>query len=238
MNVVDGNIIKFSLSLPQIEPSHDLEWHPCFDGFHCARLKVPWDYSNRRKGYTNVAFVKKNASKQPAKSVLMNPGGPGVSGIEYLVLEWERHRSILGDQFNLVSFDPRGVERSAPDLECSEDISTLPRNCGAYQDLSLIPDASSPDSLAFAWYKGQIQGQQCAEFHRETFARYANTPAVARDMLQYLEREDRLEGRSTKGSLLNYFGTSYGTILGLTFASLFPDRVGRFVLQSTSDVEH
>ncbi len=108
--------------LPHIDPAtlqafytQKLAWHSCVKGFQCASLRVPLDYANPTGATIEIAVVRDpTSSKSRLGSVVLNPGGPGASGIDYAEGEASTISSTLGHAFDVVSFDPRGVGQSAP----------------------------------------------------------------------------------------------------------------------------
>lgn len=194
-----------------------LRWRDCRGGFECARLEVPLDYSEPSGQTIEIAVVRQPAD-DPRGSLLLNPGGPGASGIDYA-----RAADIVVSQdvrrrYDIVGFDPRGVGQSAP-VSCLSD---------AQLDDFLAIDGS-PDTpeeeqaLLQEWSK---LGAGCYD-RRPGVTAHMGTRDAARDM-------DVL--RAALGDRrLNYLGKSYGTYLGATYAELFPRRVGRVVLDGMLD---
>ena len=98
--------------------SSHLHWHICksFDqSFLCSELAVPIDYTRPSAGNLNLALIERPATDAPVLGdIVINPGGPGGSGVQYLEYESYYFPAELTDHFNLVSFDPRGVGQSDP----------------------------------------------------------------------------------------------------------------------------
>jgi len=138
---------------------------------------------------------------------------------------------------NYVGFDPRGVGQSGPSVDC------FPGNPVAKAQLapSFIRPVNSQDpiSLSQEFAKAGAYGDWCSRVHSSpnSGAKYANTPAVAADMLNYAEKAAILKGEKKGDAKLWYYGLSYGTVLGATFATLFPERVGRIILDGVMDSE-
>jgi pimeloyl-ACP methyl ester carboxylesterase len=112
----------------QIKVTPDLKWVPCYDDFVCTKLQVPLDYEDPSAGTTHVSFIKWYTpnSSSTNKDILLNPGGPGASGVYFLRNELPALRSIVGEANNLVSFDPRGIGASGPaDVSCSLGNDTI-----------------------------------------------------------------------------------------------------------------
>ncbi|KAH0489332.1 hypothetical protein TgHK011_009765 [Trichoderma gracile] len=222
-----------------IEPSANLTWTPCFDGFTCSRLQVPLDYSNRSIGTTSIAFIKlagKNATAE-SPSIIVNPGGPGGSGVDLLLSNRALASLAFGDQYNIVSYDPRGVNNSGPSLDCFSG-NTEARAAFSRIHRTGVTNTSSA-SFEEQYYSSSIYGEWCnnAVEKESPHGFYVITPAVARDLLTFVEAEAELAGQAPSDAKLWLYGISYGTVVGATFASMFPDRVGRMVLDGVVDAE-
>lgn len=155
-------------------------------------------------------------------AVITNPGGPGGSGVYSLKDHGKALQKVVGTNHDIISFDPRGVGATTPSVDCWS--SKVSRDVWTLQDVGVI-DAHEGvlyDEYARATASSRAcikaQGNNQTEKH---ILSYVGTASVARDMLEILQ----------KGSLgkLKYWGFSYGTYLGLTFAALYPDQVGRMV---------
>ncbi|KAF2110915.1 hypothetical protein BDV96DRAFT_193162 [Lophiotrema nucula] len=231
-NTTNSTIAK---SFKEVPLSATLQYVECFEGFKCANLEVPLDYDNTSIGTTNVAFLKWETPKQPAKGdILINPGGPGDSGVQYVENDLEILIGLFGDSYNIVGMDPRGVNNSGPIINC------FPGQPGVrdYYDSQyyLKYDPHSPAQLVEHFEDAGAFGDWCMQTLNET-ARYANTPATARDMLQYAELLSESQGCDKTEAKVDYYGVSYGSALGTTFATLYPDRVGRMIIDGVVDVE-
>ncbi|RAL13150.1 uncharacterized protein BO97DRAFT_388928 [Aspergillus homomorphus CBS 101889] len=215
-----------------IEPSANLTWTACFNTFGCSRLEVPVDYSNRSLGTTSIAFIKlagKNATAE-SPSIVFIPGGPGGSGVDLLLTYQDLIGQMFGEQYNFVSFDPRGVNNSGLHLDCFSG-DTRARST-FYQLHRTGATNVSSTSLQEQYYSSSIYGEWCnnAVENESPHAYYVTTPAVAHDLLTFIEAEAEMAGRSPSEAKLWCYGISYGTVIGSTFASMFPDRVGRMIL--------
>ena len=89
--------------------SQQLEWSDCNDGFECAKFNVPIDYANPGNGAMQISAIRKPASGSAQGSLILNPGGPGGSGIEYTTYAEYVVSDTLRENFDIVGFDPRGV---------------------------------------------------------------------------------------------------------------------------------
>ncbi|TAQ83854.1 hypothetical protein B7494_g7815 [Chlorociboria aeruginascens] len=164
--------------------------------------------------------------------------GPGDPGVDFLL---ESGSSVLipvvGTNFDIVSFDPRGMGRSIPLANCSSSTNTKLRSRAFGLAGPELPDAYWNQTFETAIALGQecnatIGGPDEAGPHM-------STAVVARDMLSIVDAFAATEcGKSVEtSSLLNYWGFSYGTFIGETFASMYPDRVGRMAIDGVVDPE-
>ena len=143
---------------------------------------------------------------------------------------------IVGSQYNIIGFDPRGVNNSGPTVDC---FPQDPDARAVFKDLyySDITDSSS-NSLQTQYYSSEIFGKWCtASFKQNATGQYVSTPATAYDMLSYIKAEQVAAGKPEEDAKLWYYGLSYGTVLGSTFAAMFPDNVGRIVADGVLDAE-
>ncbi|TLD08109.1 hypothetical protein PspLS_12123 [Pyricularia sp. CBS 133598] len=226
-------------SFDTIKPSDNLTWTQCFDGFTCAKLQVPLDYSNTSIGTTSIAFIKlvgKNATAN-SQSIVAIPGGPGGSGIDLLLGLRDTVGQMFGEQYNFVSFDPRGVSNSGPALDCFSG-DTEARATFKRLHYTGVTNVSS-SSLQEQYYSSSIYGERCNEAVQSNshYGYYVTTPAVARDLLTFIEAEAELAGESPQDAKLWSYGGSYGTVIGTTFATMFPDRIGRMILDGVVDAD-
>ncbi|KAI9035598.1 uncharacterized protein KD926_003202 [Aspergillus affinis] len=222
-----------------IEPSANLTWTPCFDAFNCSRLEVPLDYSNKSLGTTSIAFIKlagKNATLE-SPSIVLIPGGPGGSGVDLLLTFQNLIGEMLGEQYNFVSFDPRGVNNSGLHLDCFS--GNKKARLAFYRLHRTGATNISSTSLEEQYYSSSIYGEWCnnAVESKSPHSYYVTTPAVAHDLLTFTEAEAELAGQSPSTAKLWCYGVSYGTVIGSTFASLFPDRVGRMIFDGLINAE-
>ncbi len=196
-----------------------LDWSTCYDDFDCAELRVPIDYADLKVGTFKIALLRYKAIDQKNRigSLIVNPGGPGGSGVDYAYnAEFIFDPDVL-DRFDIVGFDPRGVDRSAP-IKCLNDQET-----DAAYAADAKPDNESELTAAIAEAKDFIDKCQSAN----KYLSHYSTAEAARDM-------DIL--RAALGDeKLNYLGKSYGTYLGTLYAQFFPDKVGRMILDGAVD---
>ncbi|MGP3686960.1 alpha/beta hydrolase [Streptomyces sp. IBSNAI002] len=200
-----------------------LSWRDCgVPGFQCATMKAPLDYANAGSGQDVDIAVARRQATGPGKrlgSLVVNPGGPGGSGIGYLqAYAGIGYPAAVRGQYDMVSFDPRGVDRSSP-VECLTGPAM-----DKYTQVDQTPDDAAEQALLVAAFKEFAAGCQA---HSQRVLPHVSTVDAARDM-------DLL--RAVLGDeKLTYVGASYGTLLGATYADLFPGRVGRLVLDGAMD---
>lgn len=223
-------------SFKEVPSSANLQYVPCFQNFTCANLEVPLDYDKPDVGTINIAFIKYPAAEQPALGdVIMNPGGPGGSGVQYVMKSAAKSLvPIIGTKYNIIGMDPRGVNNSGPNLDCFDGTPAV-RDYYDVQYYSVIY-RDSKTSLAMHLQDAGAFGDWCSQTLKED-AKYANTPATARDMLQYAEKLAESQGKPCEEAKLDYYGVSYGSTLGTTYAAMFPDRINRMVIDGVVDVE-
>lgn len=194
-----------------------LSWRKCGSD-RCTRLTVPLDYANPAGATLRLAVLKVPAQGKRIGALVVNPGGPGGSGVQYAAAGSLQFGQPLSERFDIVGFDPRGVGGSDP-LKC---LSTPEMD----RLLAFDPD---PDTLAERDRMDQLIrgfGQGCLD-ESGALARHMSTDEVARDM-------DILRAALGQAKL-DYLGASYGTLIGATYANLFPGKVGRFVLDGAVD---
>ncbi|KAJ7123163.1 TAP-like protein-domain-containing protein [Mycena epipterygia] len=223
---------KFSWD--KIEPTEELIWKDCYSDNQCARLKVPLDYSHPDAASAAIAIIRIHSivphdSASYRGPILINPGGPGGSGLYTIMKAGGLLSIIVGPEFDIIGFDPRGIGRSTPRVSFYESRAEREIWTTSADDLNLISLNVSADALARAWARGVIEGQLAGE-HDDGSLRFINTDHTARDMLRIVQAHG-LEK-------LQYWGFSYGSILGATFASMFPDNVGRLVIDGVADSEN
>ncbi|KKK19773.1 hypothetical protein AOCH_003187 [Aspergillus ochraceoroseus] len=261
-----------SFDWSRVNPSQDLEYHDCYEGFQCTRLLVPLDWQNASSARIAIAVIRLPATvaaDDPSHggSLMLNPGGPGGSGVDFALrvgrtvqrnLEGERHYEIL-------SFDPRGVRLSEPHLDCFAS-SAEQSIWGLGQRIAggIGVDGGSARFLSYHWAGAEALVKLCEGKGSSAKARqYVSTTYAARDMLHLVDKIDEekekekekkkkkvgqgfdgadvnaqaplRETRAPDESKLQYLGASYGTYLGQVFASMYPHRVGRMMLDSVVD---
>ncbi|KAG5991822.1 hypothetical protein E4U52_003298 [Claviceps spartinae] len=265
-----------------LQPSWHLQYTQCYDGFECARIHMPLDWLNRTDTRTVTLAVLKVPATVPTSdprhggTVMVNPGGPGDSGVVHMLKNGRYIQSMLdspGRRFDVLSFDTRGVALSTPRADCYT--SEAARRAAEWQArgqrrLDRLDTAALKRALA----RTTAHGLQCAGYREEDIAfnmhEFTATASVARDMLRLVDEAEVLRRRAARTDVLDamesgmqrplgggegfgdvddydtgaaghdagwtprprlqYYGTSYGTVLGNTFLSMFPGRVKRMIL--------
>ena len=210
--------------LPSTPPAYyaqHLAWQPCENGFQCARLLVPFDYARPGGPRFSLPVIKLPATDAAHRvgDLVVNPGGPGGSGVQYALAARGEFPSAVLARFDIVGFDPRGVGGSEPALSCM----TGPE-LDKYLSTDEMPDNAA--QLATVVQQGKFYASRC-EHNSRALLPYVGTQNAARDL-------DVL--RAALGqSRLTYLGKSYGTYLGTWYAQLFPHRVRALVLDGAVD---
>ncbi|MCX6440549.1 MAG: alpha/beta hydrolase [Actinobacteria bacterium] len=199
--------------------SSTLDWHKCEKYFQCATMSLPMDYQDASMGTFDMAVIRFRDPNQQNRlgSLIVNPGGPGVSGIDYaLNAQYVIDPDVL-DRYDIVGFDPRGIGKSTA-IHCLSD---------AQQDESFSGDAKPESQEEFNALVNDAQTFAANCVAKTNYLASFTTENTARDMEQL---------RIALGdSKLNYMGFSYGTYLGTKYAQQFPTTVGRFVLDGAID---
>ncbi|MEO3874518.1 alpha/beta hydrolase [Nonomuraea sp. B12E4] len=196
-------------------------WSPCTDligpdgkpftpgpGVECGKIQVPLDHAKPGGEKIDLALIRVKATGDRLGSLVFNFGGPGGSGVDTMALATQSFAN-LGKRYDLVSFDPRGVDRSSG-VKCGGEIEKL-LAAGVDDDVDRMAKefarACERDSGKVLPHVGTVQA------------------AKDLDLLRAALGDDEL----------NYFGLSYGTQLGGVYATQYPGKVGRFVLDAALD---
>ncbi|MFC7586245.1 alpha/beta fold hydrolase [Nonomuraea antimicrobica] len=200
--------------------AQSIAWAPCAENtaVECGTLTVPVDYAKPDGEKFELALARRKATDPAARigSLVINPGGPGGSGVEAVLGDWLGFSSELTSRFDVVGFDPRGVARSHPIL-CSLDLAVQ-----APDPLSIKSQADFEALLAH----NERYRQDCRQRTGPLFDQ-VHTGNVVRDLdvLRAALGDDKL----------TYYGVSYGTLIGQLYAEQFPGRVRALTLDSNMD---
>lgn len=199
-------------------PTGALRWRDCNQGFECATLTVPLDDAAPSGPTIDLAVIR-DPARDPERrigSLVVNPGGPGGSAIEFVRSIARTLPTDLRDRFDIVGIDPRGSGRSDP-VDCRYDMSS-------YYALDFSPDDPAERDALVAGVRKFVDACVAAEGDK---LRHLSTDATVRD----LERLRMALGDDK----LTYLGFSYGTSIGAKYAAAYPDRVRALVLDGAVD---
>ncbi|KAL8283847.1 hypothetical protein RQP46_005279 [Phenoliferia psychrophenolica] len=222
--------------------SGPVDWQPCAlnPAYSCGYLEVPKDYFNLTVGTAQIAMLKVPATARPSErlgTIFLNPGGPGGSGVGFALGFGTTLSKLLEGRYDLLGFDPRGIGASIPRVECFPSTlehelfkaaTVMERGFDVHKDafspagrLHLLDHHRQLMSLQETQYK------KCAETMGDDL-KYMGTSTVVRDieeMSRVLEGED---------ALINFFGGSYGTILGAYLVNMIPDKINRVLIDGVA----
>ncbi|KAJ3100501.1 hypothetical protein HDU97_002183 [Phlyctochytrium planicorne] len=220
-----------SVSAVAVSPRDDaaINWQPCvapaLSGLLCASLLVPVNYLDKNDNRTFALGLSKLPAAKPSRgAILVNRGGPGGSGLSFAKSVGRRLATALDDSFDIIGFDPRGIATSQP-IICFQSPSLRVNFDG--QEFIAARGSVTPETFdAFA----EIRAKGCQKWsaYDGEWSKYISTAATARDM-------DSVR-QALGQDVLNYIGYSYGTILGMTYVNMFPDRVGRVIIDGVADI--
>jgi pimeloyl-ACP methyl ester carboxylesterase len=221
--VASGLVVAQAAPVAASVPGSAIDWQPCGDAsnpatrLECATVKVPVDWTKPRGPRFDLAIARATAT-DPAKrigSLLVNPGGPGGSGVGFALAADDVFSPQLRERFDVVGFDPRGVGGSKA-VTCDSD--RLDPTVTFYPETAAQFGALRTANRAL--------GQSCRELTGPVF-NHVDTTSTVRDM-------DAV--RAALGeSKISYYGVSYGTQIGQQYAELFPKRIRAMVIDSNMD---
>ncbi len=197
-----------------------IDWQRCGDAYQCGRLEVPVDYADPAGASIQLALLRVPARDKDRRlgSLIVNPGGPGGSGVDYAAAADGIVSPAVRDRYDLVGFDPRGVDRSEP-VDCLSD---------AQLDAFLAADPTPDDKREVSGLVGADKEFAAGcRMRAGALLAHVGTAGVARDL-------DVLRG-ALGDERLHYLGKSYGTLIGAEYLRLFPRRAGRVVLDGAVD---
>jgi pimeloyl-ACP methyl ester carboxylesterase len=223
---------------PELQRFYDqkLAWGPCAEyatsdtdraayadrAFDCARLEVPLDYTKPDGDVAKIGVLRQKAGGDRIGSLLVNPGGPGASGMSTVTsLVKGLAKSPLVQRFDLVGFDPRGVGASTPALDCLTDADWSVQRRTQYVD-------PSPAGVEKEEADNKQYAQRCTQ--RSGGAEVLGNVGT-RDVVKDLDVLRAALGDQK----LTYLGYSYGTRIGSAYAEEFPENVRALVLDGALD---
>jgi pimeloyl-ACP methyl ester carboxylesterase len=206
-------------------PKGKAVWSACFRSFgpfECASVRVPLDYDKPNGADISIAMVRLPAANPALRqgSLFINPGGPGGSGVDFAVFAAPvLFTQDVRDRFDIVGFDPRGIIRSDP-LRCFG----TPRQWQPYFTPFAFP---LTDEEVDQWIAADHYLDDACDQRGGAILNHMSTANVARDM-------DRLR-QAVGDEKLTYYGVSYGTMLGQTYANMFPHNFRALVIDGVLD---
>ena len=203
--------------------ANEIVWTSCkgvpLGKSECGELSVPFNYADPSIGSFTLFLTRKPAADQANKigSMLVNPGGPGFGGSSVAENAELYFSSELLDRFDIIGWDPRGTGKSTPAIDCIDQYDE-------YFGIDSTPE--SPEEKQAIIDASQKFNDQCVKNSGEILP-YISTQATARDM-------DSIR-RALGEEKITYFGFSYGSELGATWVTMFPETVRAAVLDGASD---
>ena len=196
-----------------------ISWADCSDGFECADIFAPLDWTSDTDEFVRLKLIRKIGTEN-LTPILANPGGPGSSAVKWLREGYETTgTSWFRENFQIIAFDPRGVGESTA---------------------VICDDQELKDELLYGQPQFEIGSAEDIEFSKNQVQQFAEScqktgPSVAYFNTQQTARDMDLIRQLLGQQYLNFLGFSYGTELGATYAALFPQNVGKFVLDGAVD---
>lgn len=223
--VVDGRAV---VAVPP--PGSPISWAPCQPapsdqsripaGAECGLLSVPVDYSKPDGDVAQLAMIRFKATGDKIGSLLVNPGGPGESGVQGAASMYPTLPDEIRARFDLVGFDPRGVANSSPAVWCNSDADNDRVRADPQVDYS-------PEGVARIEQDTKDFVQRCVDKMGKDFLSNVGTVNVAKDL-------DAMR-QALGDEKLTYLGYSYGTRIGATYAEAYPDKVRAMILDGAVD---
>lgn len=220
--MVAGSVTAVPARAAATAPEPRLDWKKCgtadYPALQCASLKVPLDTARPSGRQITLALSRvPHTARTFQGPLLVNPGGPGGSGLKLAGYVASALPKAVAAQYDVIGFDPRGVGRSTPALNCS---------AGHFAPVR-------PDTVPATPALERANLERARSFAAACGRKYA-------DVLPYMDTVDAVRDmdavrRALGAPRISYFGYSYGTYLGAVYAKLYPERVRRLVLDSIVD---
>jgi pimeloyl-ACP methyl ester carboxylesterase len=205
-------------------PAAAIAWGACESeslktvGAECGFVPVPMDWSKPKGEQIQIAVSRLRAKTNRQGVILVNPGGPGGSGLDFPALYPQRVPEDIGYHYDWIGFDPRGVGSSRPAVSCDKGYFNGPRPQYEPADLSRITGSEA------VWIaRTKKYAKACAEQNGAIIEHMRSVDTV-RDM-------DAIR-QALGEQQINYYGISYGTFLGQAYATMYPQKVRRMILDS------
>lgn len=222
-----------------------LNWTPCANApsgsrLECAKAQVPLDWANSTQGTIDLSVMRLPAKQSQKGYMFYNPGGPGVSGLELVMKQGDLLQSQLGEDWDVVSWDTRGIGESGPDIKLFASDSEYDafwsrlqgnKTLSSRGNLTQSADAEAFTSQVPTFDNFTISLNEMMVSKNGDKLKHVGTCANVRDLV-YL-----VDATYGEGFDVNFWGISYGTLLGTYLTQMFPERVGRVILDGVYDAE-
>jgi pimeloyl-ACP methyl ester carboxylesterase len=210
---------------PPQQGNYQATWHSCPTdelpaGTQCGGLTVPVDYSKPDGDKARLELIRFPATGKKIGSLLINPGGPGGSGVDAAVGFVQALPPEVREKFDFVGFDPRGVGSSTPTLRCNSDADNDAQRADPEVDYS-------PAGIAHIEDTEKKFIQRCVDKMGPEFLANVGTATVVKDLDAIRE--------ALGDDKLTYLGYSYGTAIGTAYAEAYPDKVRAMILDGAVD---
>ena len=200
--------------------NQELKWQNCYGNFECSTLLVPVDYDKITTDVFHLKVIRFKATDQRQKlgALIVNPGGPGASAFDYAYNAENIVSAAIREKYDIVGFDQRGVGQSDP-IRCLTDKETDEMLAGP-----MIAD--TPENQRKMIENAKFFASKCKKAASYKLG-HLSTFESAKDM--------ELLRLALNEPKVNYLGKSYGTYLGTLYASLYPTKVGKMILDGAID---
>jgi pimeloyl-ACP methyl ester carboxylesterase len=218
---VTALILALSPAVPASAAPAAIAWTPCAAGFECATVSAPLDYDKPRGARISIAVTRMPATDPHRRigSLVVNPGGPGLSGVAFVQANFRNLPADLRARFDIVSFDSRGLAGSTA-VRCYDTAEQSRADRAPF----LYPETPAEERV---WRRADDKLSAACARRGGPILRHMSSADVARDL-------DRL--RTVLGDRkLTYLGYSYGSLLGQTYANLFPAGFRALVIDGVID---
>lgn len=218
VGTADGRVLPVAWSTCKPGSAGDLAIPP---NGECGMLSVPVDYAKPDGSVAQLAMIRFRATGAKIGSLILNPGGPGVSGVQAAAALSQKMPPSVRERFDIVGFDPRGVAGSTPEVSCNSDADNDRLRADP------VGIVYSPEGVEHLESETKAFVQRCLDKVGKDFLANVGTANVVQDL-------DRM--RAALGDeKLTYIGYSYGTRIGALYAEKFPQNVRAMILDGAVD---